>query len=85
MTILVDLQEGEEPLWHPQTRFVDSHLSPTSLAAREQSGPTGEQEVSVHCRTGDVLHTRVSEATKAEDVSLGLSSPCWQQDSPKPG
>lgn len=50
---------------------------------REQTGPSGEQEVSVHCRTGDVLHTRVSEATNAKDVSLGLSSPCWQQDPPQ--
>lgn len=85
--------EGKELLWHPQAHFLDSHLSPTSLAAgrgvpREQTGPTGEQEVSAHCRTGDVLcHTRVSKATKAhaEDVSLGLSSPRSQQDSPKPG
>lgn len=75
----VDLQasqEGKEPFWHPQAHFLYSHLSPTSLAVgravpREQTGPTGEQEVSVHCRTGDVLHTRVSEASKAPGPCRG--------------
>lgn len=69
--------KGKELLWHLQAHFLDSHLSPTSLAAgrgvpREQTGPSGEQEVSVHCRTGDVLcHTRVSEATKAPGTCRG--------------
>lgn len=66
--------------------FTVPSVPPALLQAegvpREQTGPSGEQEVSVHCRTGEVLHTRVSEATNAKDVSLGLSSPCWQQDPP---
>lgn len=76
----VDLQvsqEGKEPFWHSQNaHFLSRHLSPTSLAVgrgvpREQTGPTGEQEVWGHCRTGDVLHMRVSEASKAPGTCRG--------------
>lgn len=72
-------RRGQSHFGTPKPIFF-SHLSPTSLAAgrgvpREQTGPTGEQEVPVHCRTGDVLHTRshqaISEATKAPGTCRG--------------
>lgn len=87
----VDLQvrqEGKEPLWHPKPLFFTTTFSPACCGRRGQpgvqTGPTGEQEVSVHCGTGVVLcHTRVLEATKAPgtcrvDGSMGLSCPRTQ-------